>query len=94
MSKVPYFLRSKDGKGFSLKSLIAFGSWLSVTTAFIYVTYLQGKDFKSELFYSYTFASLVGYGPKLIIAAISLIKGGSIEPKDLSGDNTTETDKK
>jgi len=86
--KPPYFLRSETGNGFSLKSLIAFFSWVSVTVVFLWVSYLQGKDFNSELLYSYTFASLVGYGPKLIMSALALIKGGNINSKDLNGNSS------
>jgi len=87
--KIPHFLKSEDGLGASLKSIIAFGSWLAVTSAFAYVTYLQGKDFKSELFYSYTFSSLIGYGPKLFITAIDKIKGNK-SSSDVPIDPTKE----
>lgn len=89
-NKVPYFLKSEDGQGSSLKSIIAFFSWLAVTSVFLRVAYLQGKDFNGEFFYYYTFASLVGYGPKLITKIMMIWKCGDTKNGNGNGDSPEE----
>ncbi len=93
-NKVPYFLQSEDGEGSSLKSIIAFFSWVAVTVVFLRIAYLQGKDFQGEFFYYYTFASMVGYGPKLITKLMKIWKCQDTSEKiDVNKSEKTETKK-
>lgn len=75
------FLKSDDHKGLSLKAIIGFITFVTVTFVFIKVALIQGKEFDPTLFIYYAGASLTGYGPKMVISLIKIWKGKDTDIK-------------
>lgn len=75
------FLKSDDHKGMSLKGLIGFVTFITVTFVFVKIALIQGADFNPELFLYYAGASLTGYGPKMVISLMKIWKEQDTESK-------------